>query len=304
MKTERFYLNNEHTAWIDSYLIDQRISSTAMKIWPAMIIVPGGAYLKIARREGESIALQYLQYGYSCFVLHYTPYLKSEDQIFSQNPEFNQDGRYPNPELYLMTTIHMIRSHAMEWGIDPMRVFATGFSAGGHIIATVATRWHDPSLISRLGFIPLENELKLSGCVLGYPMLSGDNHNAFMINRKNPQIQKMAILVDYALYGHYGPSKKEIEELDVIKYVSKDTSPMMIWHMVDDMIIPSIDSTRMILAMQKADVQCEYHLFRSAPHGIATAKEQYSCYDNDIQPHVATWITEAYYWLKEISEEK
>ena len=297
MKTERIYLNKNQSAWIDQYILDDSIGYKLQRSWPVMIIVPGGAYLTVATREGEAVALEYLKMGYSCFVLHYAPYIADRE-----TGQRDEQAHYPSQEIYLMETLHIIHQNADKWHLDDKQIFATGFSAGAHIVGMVATRLNDPYYISKLSFIPSNDELRLKGIVLCYPMLNGDNHSDFM-QSDDPNIQKLREDVDVALYGHNDPTQGEIDELDLINYISKDCCPVFLWHTTDDKVVPSICSTELIHKLQSYSIPCEYHLFHKGVHGLSTMNKSYSHLGEKDNLHLKSWITLVEYWLEEIREE-
>ena len=88
---------------------------------PAMLIAPGGGYCNVSFREGEPIAYKYLTEGFSCFVLYY-----------SVRPE-----HYPQQLAEIAASMLYIRKHADEWNIDADKVAVNGYSAGGHLAASI-----------------------------------------------------------------------------------------------------------------------------------------------------------------------
>ena len=89
----------------------------------AMIICPGGSYGGLMREpEGHGIARWLNQYGITGIVLEY------------RLPQ----GRANVPLLDAQRAIRLVRSKAKEWGVDPHRVGIIGFSAGGHLAASLS----------------------------------------------------------------------------------------------------------------------------------------------------------------------
>ena len=91
---------------------------------PAVLVIPGGAYHFCSDREAEPIAMLFLQQGYSAFVLRYSVMAAAA---------------WPNPLRDAENAMRLIRSRAEEWNVDPNRIAAIGFSAGGHLAAALAT---------------------------------------------------------------------------------------------------------------------------------------------------------------------
>ena len=95
----------------------------------AIIICPGGGYVRIAvHKEGHTVASWLSQLGYTVFVLQY------------RVPD-KRDGALQD----LQRSIRLVRFHSGEFGIDPKRVAAMGFSAGAHMVATAGLRDDQPT---------------------------------------------------------------------------------------------------------------------------------------------------------------
>lgn len=139
MKIQEILLQ-PNNARLTCYLQDKSPEMTTADIRPAMLVFPGGGYFMCSDREAEPIALAYLAEGFNAFVLCYstgidTPWEKSY-----------ADG---------VAAIGYIRSHAEEFGIDPQKLAVAGFSAGGHMAASMGTVSAD----------------KPNAMVLGYPVI-------------------------------------------------------------------------------------------------------------------------------------
>ena len=303
MKCETIRMNQEGTSTLCTYILDPEISFGVKRKWPAMIIVPGGGYLITATKEGEAVASQFLARGFSCFVLRYSTYLKNREGLVTGNYEMDENAHYPKQELQLMQVIHLIREHAVEWNIDPDAVFACGFSAGGHITSSTAVHWNDPACTERLPLKPEGEELKLTGCVLGYPMVDGNLRDHMEATKDLPgSIISQLELIEKALYDHTNPSEEEYAKLTVRNYVSKDTSPMFIWHTTDDAVIDSLKTLELIRTLQENRIDCEYHLFNHGGHGLACANRYYAKNNQEIDPEIALWLPMAENWMNRIME--
>jgi acetyl esterase/lipase len=96
---------------------------------PALLIIPGGAYRFVSNRESESIAADFLAKGYQTFIL---TYLVKDD-----------GARYPEQLKEIACAVDYIKKHSAEYGVDVNRVFAVGFSAGGHLASTMLVTEND-----------------------------------------------------------------------------------------------------------------------------------------------------------------
>ncbi|MGT2715402.1 alpha/beta hydrolase [Streptococcus respiraculi] len=298
MLHDKVYLNTNKTAFVEVYSLDSDISYKVHKKRPAMIICPGGAYLISAIKEGEAVASQFLSQGYSCFVLRYSTFLKDRESLSSECPNIDERAHYPHQILQLLETIHLIHENADEWNIDTDVIFATGFSAGAHIVGTVATRWNDPYFTEKLTFIPNGNELKLAGCVLGYPMLEGP-----LLEHPNVELRAQSKLMELCLYGHTDPTISEKEGIELIRFISADTSPIFAWHTTGDEVTSARLTTDFISEVQKYDIDAEYHLFSGGQHGLSLSNKLYAKNDSEINSRIGLWLPLVYNWLDYIREE-
>ena len=113
-----------NAAELAAYIQDDSSELGNAIIRPAMLVLPGGGYSMCSDREAEPIALAFLGEGYNTFVLRY-----------SVGPDATFEQALADAECAVET----IRENAGEWRIDPNKVAAVGFSAGGHLAATLGT---------------------------------------------------------------------------------------------------------------------------------------------------------------------
>lgn len=294
---EKILLNDDGSAALEVYALDSDISYDTKKLWPAVIICPGGGYMITATKEGEAVAAQFLSQGFSCFVLRYSTFLKSREGLIGKKPDINENAYYPIQVLQLMESMHLIHENADRWSIDIKNIFTIGFSAGGHITGTLAARWDEPKLIEQLSFIPKNKELKPAGCIMAYPMLDG-NVRRTQKNNVLPDIQYE--LIEKCLFGHRNPSELEMEQLNISLFINGDEPPMFIWHTGDDNVADSNTTTNFVKKLQESGVPCEYHLFLSGKHGLACANKYYAKNESDVNTTIGLWLPLAFNWLEKI----
>ena len=111
---------------------------------PSVLVIPGGGYHMCSDREAEPIALPFLQCGFAAYVLRYS---------------VQDAARWPNPLRDAETALACIREHAEKWDIDPDRIAAIGFSAGGHLAAALATMGTQKPNALILGYPCILNEM-------------------------------------------------------------------------------------------------------------------------------------------------
>ena len=129
-------------ASLTCYIQHNSPEMTTADIRPAMLVIPGGGYAMCSDREAEPIALAYLAEGFNAFVLRYSVGGKGWERAY-------EDGT---------AALRHIREHAQALHIDPARVAAVGFSAGGHLAACLGTMGQD----------------RPDALVLGYPVTRAD----------------------------------------------------------------------------------------------------------------------------------
>ncbi|MBE6929808.1 MAG: alpha/beta hydrolase [Ruminococcaceae bacterium] len=236
---------------------------------PVMIVCPGGGYGGTSDREADPVALQYFAANFHVFILRY-----------SCKPD-----RYPAALLQVMATIHYVRTHADELNADPERIFLVGFSAGGHLVGSAATMWKLPIVAETIG---CDARLcRPDGVVMGYPVVSasvwnGRAHQGSFRNLLGPDA-----------------TQEEMDALSLENFVDADTSPAFIWHTYDDPGVPVENSLYYALAMRKAGVPCEMHIYPHGVHGLSVCNEQSICDDRQdlINPYCEGWMELSIKWL-------
>ena len=127
-------------AKLTCYIQDDTPEMETAHVRPAMLVFPGGAYMKCSAREGEPVALAYLAEGYNAFVLRYS---------------VGADAPWEKSYADGVAAIKYIRENADALFVDPNKIAVVGFSAGGHLAAAMGT----------------VSEEKPNALVLGYPVI-------------------------------------------------------------------------------------------------------------------------------------
>src|SRR3954466_5280510 len=225
----------------------------------AVIVAPGGGYVNLAiEHEGRQEAYWFNAMGVSAFVLKY-----------------RLGPRYHHPiELGdAQRAIRTVRARAAEFNIIPDRIGMMGFSAGGHLTSTAGTHFDSgkadsPDPIERVGSRP-------DFLILGYPVISFD-----------PAVTHAGSL--RMLLGD-NPDPKLVENLSNDLQVTSQTPPTFIFHTTNDNGVPVENSVRFYLALRKARVPVEMHLFENGPHGVGMALSD---------PSLSTWPNLLMNWLR------
>jgi acetyl esterase/lipase len=223
----------------------------------AIIVCPGGGYVKLSDvKEGSAVAEYLNSIGVTAFVLKYR-----------LGPKYGQ----PNQLLDASRAIRMVRSRAKEWGIDTARIGILGFSAGGHLASTLATKFDsgNPNAKEELEKFSSRPDLQ----VLIYPVITmGEfTHKGSKLN----------------LLGE-NPSDELIKKYSNELQVTKETPPAFIVHTVEDKGVPFENSLQYVQALRKNNVPFEFHLYEKGPHGFGLAPTD---------PILSTWKDRLKDWL-------
>lgn len=268
---------------------------------PAMIIVPGGAYLTKSKKEKDPVALGFLVRNYQAFILNYST-LWEKNFIKEKEPiQNNEPAPYPAQVDELLLAIAYLRNHAKEYGIDPEKIFVTGLSAGGHVAASAGIYYNHPDFLQRLNLT--DRETRPDGLVLCYPQLSADPLFSIL---QSPPDEVMAITGPYMIESAFGtrnPSQSEIDAFDLQGKVTETFPPVFVWHTVPDAITPSAATTRFVLELQEKKIPCEYFLFGSGHHGMALATPYVAGGQGDYLEKNAIWPDMADLFLRSLNEQ-
>lgn len=211
----------------------------------AMIISPGGGYTRIVLdHEGYEIATWLNSLGITAFVLFY------------RLPAEGWDNAPDVPLADAQRAIRIVRQRATQYGVDPARVGMMGFSAGGHVCASLATRY-DASV-----YRPVDDADALPArpflAAPIYPVQSMDAAIAHMGSRDN-------------LLGKT-PTPEQIVTYSPDHMVTKDTPPCFLTHAENDATVPIENTLSFRAALKKAGIKVETHLFPEGGHGFGLRK--------------------------------
>lgn len=207
----------------------------------AVIICPGGGYFMLSvPGEGRDPAAKCVADGVSAFVLTYR--LPGEG--------WAHPGDVPLQDL--QRAIRLVRQRASEFAIDPARVGVMGFSAGGHLAATLATR-HAERTYEAVDTADAQ-PTKPAFAALIYPMITLEAPFGYA--------PAVPLLLGAA------PSAQQIRSRSNEQLVTADTAPCFLAHGFDDTLVPIENSMLMMQALRAAKVPCEAHFFQHASHGF------------------------------------
>lgn len=294
MHYEEVFLSEDGAARLDCYLLDPEVATGVYKTRPALLIVPGGAYLKLAHREGEPVAARFLGMGYNVFVLRYHVYVTALPAESDGMPRVDASSHYPLQIVDAMRAMAYVREHADEWDINTNRVYTLGFSAGAHVAGSLAERFDDVELLAQAG--TTAEVARPSGLVLCYPMVSAGK--LCQVDPAGTTGQtRIARLVTKAVFGKEDPSAEEFARVDLRKHVRPDMPRTFVWQTSEDEVVTSYETTELVALLQRAGVPVEFHLYERGIHGMALADRSTASREDLLNDEAATWVGLCANWL-------
>jgi acetyl esterase/lipase len=267
MQHERIYLDPEHPeVYLDTYIANNR---TALR--DAMLVIPGGGYSQVCTgREGEPIAFAFLALGYNCFVLNYRV----------------NNVPYPAQLTDASRAMIHIRENAEKYNINKNRVFAVGFSAGGHLAGSLGILHADKSVLDTLGIS--EGDNRPDGVIMCYPVVSA------LLPTHEPSFEHLTGGTPFA-----DIPEKTKRALSLEVNVDKSSSPAFIWHTALDALVPTNGSLALAQSYVDMGLPVMMKLYPYGPHGLALSN-RFTAEGNpaQCQPIAERWIREADEWLK------
>ena len=159
--------------------------------------------------------------------------------------------------------VRYVRSNAARFNINPNHIGLFGFSAGGHLAATIAlhpTQSFD--LTNSDGLDRTNAQIAFLG--LGYPVISMSADN-FAASASRT----------YLLRGYTGDQLAQLRDfLSADENVRPNSPPTFIFASYDDKIINPQNSLLFINALQQAGVSYESHMFQHGTHGSGLAEDE------------------------------
>ena len=206
----------------------------------ALLVIPGGGYGFLSvQNEGIDVADTYTPEGITAFLLAY------------RLPGEGWDDRWNVPLQDAQRAMRLIRANATRYGIDPDKLGIIGFSAGGHLAASLATAYDDKVYAPLDAADALSARPRFAGLL--YPVIdsalgiNGDTYKNLL--GPNP---------DPAIRARY----------DTDKRVTAETPPLFIAQALDDGTVDPRNSLAMLAAARAAKVPVEAHLFDKGGHGF------------------------------------
>ncbi len=228
----------------------------------AVVVFPGGGYSDLSMTyEGSTPAQWLASKGVSAFMLKY--------RLGSNN--------YHHPvEMWdAQRAMRWVRANAAKYGIDTARVGVLGFSAGGHLAATVSTHYDggNPSATDTIDRQPCRPAFS----ILGYPVITMDASFTHGGSR-------------YFLLGN-NPAQAVVDSLSNEKQVNSNTPPAFLFHAQNDDLVPIRNPQSYYDSCLKNGVPASFMKFDHGGHGFGMA---------DYDPVLHAWCDSSLKWLDKL----
>jgi acetyl esterase/lipase len=211
----------------------------------AVLLCPGGSYTRVAvGRNGSEIARMFAAHGITAFDLLY---------------RLPHDGWAAGPDTPLQDAqraMRWIRANAKRWQIDPARVAACGFSAGGHLAARLGSRASVPT------YAPIDaiDRLSAKPVALGlfFPVIT-------LLGASAHAVSKRELLGSDA-------SEARARQYSAETDIPADMPPTFLALAANDPVVPPANALLMFEALQRSHIPSELMVFEQGGHGLPLVK--------------------------------
>ncbi|MEO7143124.1 MAG: alpha/beta hydrolase [Bryobacteraceae bacterium] len=226
----------------------------------AVVVFPGGGYRILAiDLEGTEVCNWLTPKGITCVLLKY--------RVTDVGP-YPKSGPYPESPMALedaQRTVGLVRFHAAEWHIDPHKIGVLGFSAGGHLSAAMSTHYE-----KRL--YPAVDAADKESCRPDFAVAIYPGH-----------LSLSAAEWDAAQGARKFVIRKPEHETTADKQfglnpdipVTRQTPPAFLLQAEDDHVDNVNDSLAYYIALKKAGVPVEMHLYAQGGHAFGLRRTKF-----------------------------
>ena len=271
MLCEKIYLKeDDKNVYLKTYVAEEYGNPVPRD---CMLILPGGGYNFCALHEDEPVARAFMYRGLNCFTLYYTV----------------GDGASLAVSLKdVSRAIAHIKRNAKKYNVDPERIFVCGFSAGGHLSASIGTLWDkDIAAFEGMGY----GENRPAGMVISY--------GACTLGEYSHELSRNFV------FGKDALTSEEIETYSPDNNVTENTPPAFIWHTQDDEVVHVGNSMRMARALIEKGVPTDLRIYPNGPHGLSVCVDGVSFgEENRSYVHVSGWVRDCAEFIKIMDKRK
>jgi acetyl esterase/lipase len=224
----------------------------------AVVVFPGGGYEILAiDLEGTEVCDWLTSQGITCVL---SKYRVPGDRQYPKSAPYPKSGPYPESPMALedaQRTVGLVRFHAAEWHIDPHKIGVLGFSAGGHLSAAMSTHF-----AKRL--YPPVDAADQQSCRPDFAVAIYPGHLSFSAAEWDAHQGDKKFVVHHP---HPAIADKELG-LNPDIPASSQTPPTFLLQAEDDQVDSVYDSLAYYIALKKAAVPVEMHLYAQGGHAF------------------------------------
>ena len=220
---------------------------------PCMIILPGGGYAVVVPPEGEIVAKEFNKLGYNCFVMTYTT-----NQLMRE-PVMDQAMRD------LARAIRFVRKNSEEYKTDPSKVYICGFSAAGHVCASVCDYWSE---ITDDNPDYRDISCRPDAAVLSYPVITSG---------KYAHQDSFRFLLGADIYDRNDDeSRALLDRYSLELHVNRNNPPCYVWQTETDDLVPVQNSYLYAEALKENGIPYMHKTFPEGWHGLSVPNEDWA----------------------------
>ena len=301
-------------ARLTTYLLDIT-PKFAVQERPLVLVCPGGGYHFTSEREAEIVAMQFNAMGYHSAVLDYSC----------------APAQFPTALLELSKSIAYLRAHAKEWCIDPDKIAVLGFSAGGHLAASLGVFWNtewfarireesaahaaaEATAAHAAAEATTAQPADWNSAVQYADCATAAATTALTAALTADQIKPNRIILAYPVITTEEHAHREsinnllgearcsdsawLEKMSLEKQDLSDFPPAFIWHTSYDGSVPIENSLFLVAALAKYRKPLEYHVFPGNVHGMSLANWRTRSLERPMDTPAKKWIELVHTWLE------
>ena len=301
-------------ARLTTYLLDIT-PKFAVQERPLVLVCPGGGYHFTSEREAEIVAMQFNAMGYHSAVLDYSC----------------APAQFPTALLELSKSVAYLRAHAKEWCIDPDKIAVLGFSAGGHLAASLGVFWNtewfarireesaahaaaEATAAHAAAEATTAQPADWNSAVQYADCATAAATTALTAALTADQIKPNRIILAYPVITTEEHAHREsinnllgearcsdsagLEKMSLEKQDLSDFPPAFIWHTSYDGSVPIENSLFLVAALAKYRKPLEYHVFPGNVHGMSLANWRTRSLERPMDTPAKKWIELVHTWLE------